>query len=234
MESSVHKKTLCDMGGVRPLRAERTELLDAGAWANAKVLRYRSGGEWFVLKSFQERSWFVRWTIGVLLTWRELRALRRLEGLSNIPQACRRVSYCALSMRYIEGEPLGAYRAGKRRLPEAYFIAAEQALESIHRRKLVHLDLRRGNNWFVSAGGDPVIIDFQSALGVDRFPPALRDFLFDIDLSGLYKMWDRLCEQPLDAQRRGVLKRVNRRRRLWFVRGYAVSRVFRDNRKRRG
>ncbi len=233
MESSVRQEALCGAEGLPSCDTAEKELLYSGAWANAQLFRYRSGGEWFVLKSFQERSFFVRWTIGALLTWRELMALRRVAGLEGVPHSCRRVSYCALSMRCIEGEPLGNYSVRKQRLPESYFIAAEKVLERIHHRGLVHLDLRRGNNWFVSTDGQPVVIDFQSALGIACFPPALQKFLCEIDLSGLYKIWDRICEKPLDAERRDLLERINRRRRFWLLRGYAFKRVFssRQNRK---
>jgi predicted Ser/Thr protein kinase len=86
----------------------------------------------------------------------------------------------------------------------------------MHEKGVVHLDLRRGTNWIVQPDGSPGIIDFQSALLVNLLPKRLKNFLFSIDYSGLYKMWNKKCVQALDPERQKIIHRINRLRRLWI------------------
>ena len=219
MERERREPTRCVVGR----SVENEKLLQQGKWANADVYECTRCNRRLVRKEFFRKSLLVRWFIGRFLTWREARALRRLEGLSGIPRLERRCSAC-LCYAFIEGTPLGRLSRDQQ-LPKSYFLQAEALLDSIHQRGLVHLDLRRGNNWIVQPDNTPGIIDFQTALVVDFLPCALREKLYAIDYSGLYKLWDKKCEEPLDARRAKLLERVGRTRWLWVFRGYALQRV---------
>jgi len=217
------------MSGKNNTGVQEVAILNRGKWANADVCRVLRGGEELVYKGFDERSFVVRWTIGFFLTRREIKFLRQLDGVSGIPGNVQRCSPCAFYCQYLDGETLGTTKKRGERLPRDYFIRAEKLLEEIHKRKIVHLDLRRGNNWMVCSDGMPAVIDFQSALNVAFLPEIIRSKLSEIDLSGLYKCWTATCEEPLDSARQALLKRVNRTRKLWIFRGYAWQR----NRKRK-
>ncbi len=201
------------------------ELMHKGKWANANVYRFCRKGHCLVRKGFCLRSFFVRWSLGFLLTGREAVALRRLSGIPGVPEEIHRCSAFALRYRYMKGKTLGAIGKTKRLLPKSYFIEAEKLLAKIHDRKMVHLDLRRGDNWIVQPDGKPGIIDFQSMVSVGLLPRNLQQKLYDIDYSGLYKFWVRLCEEPLDPERQTLLDRVNRTRKLWIFKGYAFQKL---------
>ncbi len=202
---------------------QESDILHRGKWANADVYRVCKGGKTLVYKGFDERSWAVRWTIGLFLTRREIKFLQKLDGLSGIPGKVQQCAPFAFFCEYLDGEPLGIKKQRGERLPLEYFVRAENLLHEIHRRKVVHLDLRRGNNWMVCSDGMLAVIDFQSALNVAWLPEFIRSKLFEIDLSGLYKLWKNSCEQPLDPPRQALLMRVNSLRKLWVFRGYAFQ-----------
>ena len=201
--------------------AEQISLIHRGKWANANVYRFCKENQCMVRKCFCTRSFLVRWTIGILLTWREVAALRQLSRLSGIPDGIQRCSAFALRYRYMEGVTIGSMRKKKLQLPKSYFIAAEKLLGEMHHRKMVHLDLRRANNWIVQPDGKPGIIDFQSMVSVAMLPRNLQKKLYAIDYSGLYKFWEKMCKEELDPERRSVLNQMNRVRRFWVFKGYA-------------
>jgi hypothetical protein len=51
-------------------------------------------------------------------------------------------------------------------------------------------------------------------------PRSLRRWLEDMDLSGVYKKWQRWQPDTLGKARLDSLDRLNRWRRWWLVRGY--------------
>jgi hypothetical protein len=205
--------------------AKKISLLHFGKWANANVYLFCKENQWFVRKGFCMRSFMVRWTIGIFLTWREAVALRRLSAVAGVPAKIKRCSPFSLRYQYLEGETLSSIRRKKEWLPKSYFLEAESILTEIHKRKMVHLDLRRASNWVVQRDGKPGIIDFQSMISVALLPHKLQAKLFNIDYSGLYKLWKKMCKEPLDPERQVLLNKVNRMRRFWIFKGYLFQKL---------
>jgi RIO-like serine/threonine protein kinase len=202
---------------------DELKLLHQGKWANADVYRFRKAGALRVLKTFSKRTLWIRWTLGVLFTWRESSALHRMEGIDGVPADVQKNRAFSLHYRYMEGITLATYMGKHGALPRAYFEAAEKLLAQIHERNLVHLDLRRGENWIVAPDGKPGIIDFQSMISIRFLPKAIRNWLFEIDYSGVYKFWKKGCEEPLDEERKKRAEQINRLRKFWIFQGYAFE-----------
>jgi len=197
--------------------AER-QLLRDGRFANARVERVRIGGADWIFKDFGSRRLFVRQTVGRLLLGREVRALRRLQGIDGIPSDAFRVDAFSMAARFVPGRALATVKAGG--VGTDYLLALEALLRQVHARGLVHLDTRGGGNLLIRPDGRPGIIDFQAALSTRWMPRLLRRWLEDIDLSGVYKKWLLWQPETLGAERRAHLDRLNRWRRLWVLRGY--------------
>ena len=106
------------------------------------------------------------------------------------------------------------------RWPATILVALEALLRQVHARGLVHLDTRGGGNLLIGPDGSPGIIDFQAALSTRWMPRSLRRWLEDMDMSGVYKKWQRWQPDTLGAARLESLDRLNRWRRWWFLRGY--------------
>jgi RIO-like serine/threonine protein kinase len=198
-------------------RGERT-VLNAGRWANAVVYRLaRPDGEW-VVKDFAPRHWLVRATIGAFLVGRETRALSRLAGVDGVPGDAFRLDRHALACRYLRGTPL--HQTDDRPPPPAFFEAFEALMGRIHARGLVHLDNRNARNVIVRDDGSPGLIDFQSYLATGWLPQRWRRGIERFDLAGVYKHWYGRWPDTLGRERLDILERMNRRRRLWVLRGY--------------
>ena len=197
--------------------AER-KLLRDGRFANARVERVRIGGADWIFKDFASRAFVVRHTVGRFLLGREVRALRRLEGLPGIPSQAFRVDALSMAARFVPGRALADTPDGP--FSTEFLVALETLLRQVHARGLVHLDTRGGNNLLMQPDGRPGIIDFQAALSTRWMPRALRGWLEDMDLSGIYKKWQRWQPDTLGDERQALLDRLNRWRRWWLLRGY--------------
>jgi RIO-like serine/threonine protein kinase len=197
--------------------AER-KLLRDGRFANARVERVRIDGTDWIFKDFASRAFLVRHTVGRFLLDREVRALRRLEGLRGIPSQAFRVDGSSMAARFVPGRALADIPNGP--VASDYLVALEALLRQVHARGLVHLDTRGGGNLLIGPDGSPGIIDFQAALSTRWMPRSLRRWLEDMDMSGVYKKWQRWQPDTLGAARLESLDRLNRWRRWWFLRGY--------------
>lgn len=200
------------------LQGAERQLLRDGRFANARVERVRiDGGDW-IFKDFSTRAFVVRQTVGRFLLGREVRALRRLEGLPGVPaQACR-IDAFAMAARFVPGRALASVGDGE--IDTDYLAALEALLRQVHARGLVHLDTRGGGNLLLGPDGAPGIIDFQAALSTRWMPGPLRRWFEALDMSGVYKKWLQWQPQTIGDERREAYQRLTRWRRLWLLRGY--------------
>jgi tRNA A-37 threonylcarbamoyl transferase component Bud32 len=197
--------------------AER-ELLRDGRFANARVERVRIDGVDWIFKDFSSRAFLVRQGIGRFLLQREVRALRRLEGIPGVPSRAFRVDAFAMAARFVPGRTLARVEAAQ--VSTDYLVALEALLGQVHARGLVHLDTRGGGNLLMTPVGTPGIIDFQAALSTRWMPAAMRTWFEAMDLSGVYKKWQAWQPETMGAQRLASFERLNRWRRWWLLRGY--------------
>lgn len=148
---------------------------------------------------------------------REFCLLRRLEGIPGIPRAYAIIGRHALMTEYIAGRTIGKFRPGE--LPDRVYHALEETLRSVHRRGVLHLDLRQKKNILISeADGRPYLIDFANAVRVDAASPwrGLARRLQDVDRSGLLKFKARNFPHLLTGADRAFLQKHERWRRFWI------------------
>ena len=194
------------------------ELLHGGRWANADVRLFRHAGKEWVVKDFGPRFSIVRETIGALFTTREIVALQRLADIPGVPAEVFRVDRHAFAYRFTPGRQISELH--RTPLTAEFFRALETLLHNVHARGIVHLDVRCASNVLVSDQGQPLLIDFQSNLRTQWMPRGLRRWMEEFDLAGAYKHWARADPDSLDPARAVMLKRMNRWRKFWFLRGY--------------
>jgi len=144
------------------LAAATERVLNRGGWGNPDVLLVRQRGGPLVVKDWARRgSWVRRW-LGPWLCARELRAWRALAGHPAVPRLVGPIDRLAFAVEYRPGDTLFTGRLQP--APEGFLGELEAAVAEMHRRGVVHLDLRNRTNVLRDAGGRPVLIDFGSAL----------------------------------------------------------------------
>lgn len=140
-------------------------VLNEGGWGNPDVLLVDADGGPVVVKDFAPRaSWVRRW-LGPWLLRREALAYRCLEDVEAVPHLIGSLDRVALVFEYRPGILLSRSLAGQ--LPPDFLAELSSAISEMHRRGVVHLDLRHRSNILADPDGRPVLLDFASALRFD-------------------------------------------------------------------
>lgn len=147
------------------LRSRTRAVLSRGGRGNPDVLLVDTDDGPVVVKDFAPRSAFVRRWLGPWLLRREARAYGRLAGIEAVPRLLGWLDEAAIVLEYRPGELLSRSLSG--RLRPGFVDRLEAVLLEMHRRGIVHLDLRHRSNVLADRDGDPVVLDFASALGFD-------------------------------------------------------------------
>lgn len=140
------------------LRARAVERFRTGDGTRPDVLLLEIDGRRLVLKDYGRSDAVFGRLLGPLFTWREARALRRLEPVAGIPRLIRRVGRRALLLEYIEGHTLKSLP--RERVSPALFERVEALIGQMHARGVAHCDLRSGGNTIIDARGRPHFVDF--------------------------------------------------------------------------
>lgn len=157
-------------------------------------------GKKFIRKHFPRARFPLKWCL-VFLLRHELNVMRTLEHLSFVCKSSF-MRGDSLYQPHVDGVPLK--RCGER-IDEKIVQKIACAIREMHRRKVVHLDLRQRKNILVTDSGEIAIIDFSSAIDFSKFPPGL--IFFDIlriaDESAVVKIKRKyLPESVTEADRR--------------------------------
>lgn len=196
----------------------KVTLLRNGRIANAVVSRVDLDGRSWTVKDFSERPWYVRWVLAPFLLGRELSILSRLRNVDGIAPESFRIDRFAMAVTYMEGSNID--KADRSLMTPAYLEAFEALLDTMHKRGVVHLDVRGTGNVMIRPDGSPGLIDFQASLYTGWMPACLRRLLEDFDRSGALKKWLKYCPDAMGEERRRELERINKLRRFWIFRGY--------------
>jgi hypothetical protein len=211
--------------------ARSLETLRLPSWKKAHVFKLDWLGEPWVVKDFRRSSWLFRHLLGPLLTAREIRALSALRGVRGTPADAFRIDSLALAYRYVPGESMRQLRRKGVTLDAAFFPRLETLVKEMHRRGVLHLDLRNAWNILATADCQPHILDFQSSMRSRLLPRPLRRLLEAVDLSGAYKWWIRLSPATFDAARAERLEKLQKTRRFWPFRRFIMGFDLRSKRR---
>ena len=202
----------------------RTEIETRSQSVLGKVRWYRPrirvvvlpDGQRAVVKDFRSCPWFWRASYGRWLTRRETLAYRRLDGIPDIPRFLGRIDRHAIAIEWVPGTCIGKCLYGS--LGVETFERLGRAVEALHSRGVIHMDLRQKKNVIVDAAGVPRIIDFSSAL---TFAPgtALGRWLIrrfrGVDITGVLKNKRRFVPDTITPAEAERLRVFDRRRRFW-------------------
>ena len=167
------------------------DVLQRGSGRKPDVRLEAWDGRPVVVKDFAARAPWLRATLGRWLVAREVRAYRALAGHPDVPRLLARLGPHAFAVEHRPGRRLSRQRAGA--LPADFLPRLTRAVDEMHGRGVVHLDLRHRSNVLVGADGAPVLIDFASAVCLRQVR-----WLARVDQRALAK-WRRKLAQPAGA-----------------------------------
>jgi tRNA A-37 threonylcarbamoyl transferase component Bud32 len=171
-----------------------------------------------VEKDYSAKPLPIRATVARLFVRREREVLRHLSGLPGIPKLLPCNDPLRIRTQYIPGQSINRFKAGG--LPSEVFQRLEALVESMHERRIVHLDLRQRKNVLIRDDGQPFLLDFTNAIRF-RLRGGLARWVFErlvtVDRSALLKYKNRLFPGLLTEADREDLRRHQRIRRFWFL-----------------
>lgn len=121
-----------------------------GMGADLRVVKQPMGGR------------LARWLRAAMLR-REYAAYQRVAGIRGIPRCFGLQADGSLVLEYLPGE---AYRETVPALKERdrFFELFQQQIIALHAAGVAHADLKRRGNLLISPGGEPILLDFGSAV----------------------------------------------------------------------
>ncbi len=205
----------------KDLEAGEYSIIAKGRWGNADLYQFQRGDNTWVVKDFSPCPPFIRKTWGRFMVKREFMALQKLKGIPGISPESFLLDAYAVCYRFQAGSILKEISSDL--ISDDYFFQFENLVKMMHQRNLVHLDIRNQRNILVTDKGKPALLDFQSSLNLENTPRSLHKLLKDIDISGVYKNWSKIKPSSLDSTRRARLESLNKKRSLWFLKGYPLG-----------
>lgn len=205
----------------KDLSAGEIEIIIKGRWGNADLYLVPYGAQMWVVKDFFPCPPLIRKTWGRFMVKREFQALQKLKGIKGVPAEAFLLDAHAVCYRFQPGTTLKDTQSEQ--IGDDFFYGFENLVEMMHQRNMVHLDIRNQRNILVTDEGLPALLDFQSSLNLENTPRSLHKLLKDIDISGVYKNWFKKKPESLDRRRRAHLEALNKKRFLWFLKGYPLG-----------
>ncbi|MFW6188810.1 MAG: phosphotransferase [Planctomycetota bacterium] len=188
-------------------------VLRQGTPNKCDVRVHRIGDELLLVKDFGRKSRVYRSLLGVLTTWHEARVLRRLRGLPGVPQLRGRPSRCSVAMSYV---PCRRARSRNPQIADraAFAERLRDIVRKMHRRGVVHFDLKHRSNLMVTEEGRPFVIDFESAFYFGRglLGRLLVKFLGRVDWLAVSNWIRRICPEQLTPAERRLAAEARRHR----------------------
>ncbi|MCD6569899.1 MAG: hypothetical protein J7L53_04265 [Deltaproteobacteria bacterium] len=165
-----------------------------------------------VEKTYRNRPLLIR-LLGIYLTAWEAYIYSKLNGLPGIPRLITKPDPFTLIITYIEGENL---RDTSKIPDEQYFTKLAEIIEQIHKRGILHLDLRNRRNYIIDNKGLPYIVDFGSCVYIP-WPGFLRDVLAKIDWMGFLKIKYKLTPGLITKEEKYNLNLGKGLSRVWII-----------------
>ena len=164
-------------------------VLREGVGTRPEVRLVSLRGELAVSKDYgRGGTWFKR-LLGIYLARREVAALRRTDGLPNIPRVLALSNGSAILMTYLDGLQATAV-ADTDRFDAGFFERLMTLIGQMHERGVAHGDLEKLDNIMVTPDAEPALVDFTSAIVSGASPVAalvLPEIMAN-DVRAVYKL----------------------------------------------
>jgi RIO-like serine/threonine protein kinase len=176
----------------------------------------RVNGKTCIWKDFSDRGFFVKAFVGLLIITREWMFISRLGTASCVPRAVQKVGWLGFIQEYVEAKPI--HKLSPQEISPVLFERILEAIGELHRRGVVHLDLRERKNILIAPDGKPYLIDFATAF---YFPPGmpfaqeLLDAIRLVDVSAVLKFKNRMCPGTLTEREKSFMRTFAALRRRW-------------------
>jgi RIO-like serine/threonine protein kinase len=175
------------------------------AWrARPEVRRIRMLGQDAVAKDYGRSSNIFKHLLGTFLATREAAALRRSEGLANIPNVYALARPWILVTEFVEARQVTSLDETERAevLTPAFFDRLTGLIAQLHGRGVAHGDLEKLDNILVTSNGFPAIVDFAAAImsGMNPLSALALPYIQQNDRRAVYKLKSKYAPEQLTEE----------------------------------
>ncbi len=183
------------------LRQFAIETYREGGGSRPDVFLLEKNGEQAVLKDHDGMDKKFAILVGPLLAWRESKAMRRLQGVSGIPQLISQPDKRSLLMEHVSARQVvnvdqSEYDA------QTYLQSLKRLIEQMHSVGVAHGDLRSPTNALIDEQGNAALVDFVASLSLGSRFNVVNRYLFQkmclVDFSAITKLKKRIAPELLD------------------------------------
>lgn len=199
------------------------------AWrARPEVRRIRMLGQDAVVKDYGRSSNIFKHALGAFLTTREAAALRRAEGLANVPRVYAKARPWILVVEHIAARQVTSLDDAERAevLTPAFFERLTGLIAQLHGRGVAHGDLEKLDNVLITPDGSPAIVDFAAAVmsGLNPLSALALPLIEQNDRRAVYKLKSKYAPEQLTEEEAAELHDRSRvevlfRRARKYIRG---------------
>ena len=166
------------------------------------VLHIDIEGDEAVLKDYTfSDTWFTR-LLAPLLVIREVRSLKKLEGVPGVPRLYHVFSRHAFLVEPIKG--IAANQIPKDELNNEFFERMNRVLDDIHEKGVTHCDLRSAGNTLITEDHQPWLVDFVASIHQSSKWNFIGRWIFDqfveADYGAVLKLKKRLAPDCLTEE----------------------------------
>jgi serine/threonine protein kinase len=177
-------------------------------------------GDEAVLKDYSHSDTWFRRLLAPLLVIREVRSLKKLEGINGIPRLYHVYSHHAFLIESIHG--VAASQLEKGDLGNEFFEKMVMLLDDVHDHGVTHCDLRSAGNTIVTEDHQPWLVDFVASIHQSSGWNFIGRWIFaqfvDADYSAVLKLKKRLAPELLTRDEidrlehpRSIVERIGRK-----------------------
>lgn len=118
-------------------------------------------GKRAVVKDFKRSDLLFRLLIGPILIKRERKALEQLKDVEGVPRLLSSIDRYAIAIEHIPAPSLYNIDGPP---PPGFFRELAGIMDEVHKRGVVHCDLRSSGNVLMDENGRPRVVDFAAAI----------------------------------------------------------------------
>ncbi len=172
-----------------------------GGGSRPDVFLLEKEGEQAVLKDHEGMDPAFAKFIGPLLTWREAKAMRRLAGVSGVPELLFCPDKRSLLMEHINAKQV-VNVAVEEYAAKEYIDDLRALIDRMHASGVAHGDLRSPTNALIDEHGNAALVDFVASLGKGSKLNFFNRYLFNkmclVDISAITKLKKRIAPDLLN------------------------------------
>lgn len=182
------------------LKAHATQSFRTGGGSRPDVLLIEIDGNQAILKDQGAADPLFAFLIGPILTWREGKALKRLDSVPSVPLLLNKPTSRSLLMAYHESEQITRLDKITPNWPE-FFEKLNTAISEVHKAGVAHNDLRNPSNTLISKNGEPILVDLVAAFCQGQKWNFINEWIFKkfcfVDQSAVTKIKSRCAPELL-------------------------------------